>query len=110
MQINYIDCATTYSYDANPVNQLAVQERKQEFNYFCTDVHARSAYPEFTARMHEKYKVKALEIEPGDLELMQAHTLDYIGFSYYMSTVVDVTESAKGTSGGNLLGGLKIHF
>ncbi len=102
--------ATTYSYDSNPVNQLAAQEANQEFNYFCADVHARGVYPEFTARMHKKYGVQALEIEPGDLEIMHQHPVDYIGFSYYMSTVADVTGASTGTSGGNLLGGVKNPF
>ncbi|MGL5296580.1 MAG: glycoside hydrolase family 1 protein [Culicoidibacterales bacterium] len=102
--------ATTYSYDANPVNQLAAQEANQEFNYFCTDVHARGTYPEFTQRMMHKYGAKPLAIEPGDLEVMQEHTVDYIGFSYYMSTVVDVTGAATGISKGNLLGGVTNPF
>ncbi|MGL5548598.1 MAG: glycoside hydrolase family 1 protein [Culicoidibacterales bacterium] len=102
--------ATTYSYDANPVNQLAAQEANQEFNYFCVDVHARGAYPEFTERMLKKYGVKTIVMEPGDLEVMKEHTVDYIGFSYYMSTVVDVTGAAAGTSKGNLLGGVTNPF
>jgi 6-phospho-beta-glucosidase len=34
--------------------------------------------------------VKDLIIEEGDLELLKEYPVDYIGFSYYMSTAVDV--------------------
>ena len=36
--------ATTYSIDANPVNQAATMIQNQEFNFFCTDVQVRGEY------------------------------------------------------------------
>lgn len=102
--------ATTYSYDANPLNQYAALEANQEFNYYCTDVHAKGKYPEYADRMRAKYGASDLVIEAGDLEVMAENTVDYIGFSYYMSTVVDVTGASEGTSKGNLLGGVTNPF
>ena len=102
--------ATTYGIDSNPVNQVATMIENQEFNYYCTDVQVRGEYPAYAERMYQKYAVKDLVIEEGDLELLKEYPVDYIGFSYYMSTAVDVTGTTNDTANGNLLGGVKNPF
>ncbi|WP_396443050.1 glycoside hydrolase family 1 protein [Lactococcus lactis] len=104
--------STTYSFDANPVNQLATQESIQEFNYFCNDVQVRGAYPAFTNRLHRKHGVNAdaLEISEEDLKIIKEGTVDYIGFSYYMSTVESKTGEGVQASGNMVLGGVKNPF
>ncbi|MDR0921823.1 MAG: glycoside hydrolase family 1 protein [Lactobacillales bacterium] len=101
---------TMYSFDANPVNQLANQLHNKGFNYYTSDVQVRGEYPTFQARLFEQYGVKEIEILDGDLELLKEHTVDYIGFSYYMSGVTDVTRKDAETVQGNLLGGVKNPF
>ncbi|MDT2659788.1 6-phospho-beta-glucosidase [Enterococcus hulanensis] len=104
--------ATTYSIDSNPINQAANLVQNQEFNFFCTDVQVRGEYPAYTKRLYNKFGVdqNELEITEEDLEILKAYPVDYIGFSYYMSMVVDETsEEAEGVSG-NLLGGVKNPF
>lgn len=102
--------ATTYGIDSNPVNQVATMIENQEFNYYCTDVQVRGEYPAYAERIYQKYAVKDLVIEEGDLELLKEYPVDYIGFSYYMSTAVDVTGTTNDTANGNLLGGVKNPF
>lgn len=102
--------ATTYSYDANPINQLATLEHNQEFNFLCGDVQVRGKYPAYTKRIFKKYGVKDLEIDQEDLELLANYPVDYVGFSYYMSSVIDETHEEKDTVIGNLLGGVKNPF
>lgn len=63
--------ATTYGIDSNPVNQVATMIENQEFNYYCTDVQVRGEYPAYAERMYQKYAVKDLVIEEGDLELLK---------------------------------------
>ncbi|MGC3350653.1 family 1 glycosylhydrolase, partial [Enterococcus faecalis] len=77
----------------------------QEFNYYCTDVQVRGEYPAYAERIYQKFAVKDLVIEEGDLELLKENPVDYIGFSYYMSTADDVTGTTNDTANGNLLGG-----
>lgn len=104
--------ATTYSIDSNPINQAANLVQNQEFNFFCTDVQVRGEYPAYTKRLYNKFGVdqNELEITEEDLEIVKAYPVDYIGFSYYMSMVVDETsEETEGVSG-NLLGGVKNPF
>jgi 6-phospho-beta-glucosidase len=102
--------ATTYSIDANPVNQVATMIENQEFNFYCTDVQARGEYPAYTQRMFKKYGVTELKMEPGDLELLKEYPVDYIGFSYYMSSAVNETAEEEDTVVGNLLGGVRNPF
>lgn len=104
--------ATTYSIDSNPINQAANLVQNQEFNFFCTDVQVRGEYPAYTKRLYNKFGIdqNELEITEEDLEILKAYPVDYIGFSYYMSMVVDETsEETEGVSG-NLLGGVKNPF
>ncbi len=104
--------ATSYAYDANPINQYANLKQMQDFNFFCADVQVRGKYPQTTARMLKEHNVDptALEITDKDLELITQNTVDYIGFSYYMSRVTDVTsEHGEGVSG-NLIGGVANPF
>lgn len=104
--------ATTYSIDANPVNQMATLIQNQEFNFFCTDVQVRGEYPAYTKRTHEKYGVDSSKLEQTaeDFELLKNYPVDYIGFSYYMSTAINETDPDAATSAGNLLGGVKNPF
>ena len=78
--------ATTYSIDANPVNQVATMIHNQAFNYYCADVQVRGKYPAFTDRLYKEHGVKKedLDITEEDLALIAKYTVDYIGFSYYM--------------------------
>ncbi|MFT8949825.1 MAG: glycoside hydrolase family 1 protein [Liquorilactobacillus hordei] len=105
--------ATSYAYDANPVNQYANLKQMQDFNFFCADVQVRGKYSQSTARMLKEHNVDPanLKITAEDLELLAQNTVDYIGFSYYMSMVTDVTRegSDEGVSG-NLIGGVANPF
>ncbi|GAX48353.1 glycoside hydrolase family 1 protein [Pseudolactococcus reticulitermitis] len=102
--------ATTYSFDANPINQLATLQYNQAFNYFCADVQVRGEYPAYTDRLLKENGVQPLEMDEGDLALLKAYPVDYIGFSYYMSGVQNVTAEDSETVEGNILGGVKNPF
>lgn len=102
--------ATTYSMDSNPINQMATIEQNQEMNFFCADVQVCGEYPAYTKRIFDKYNVSELDIAEGELELLKDYPVDYIGFSYYMSSVVDITDEEAAKSSGNLLAGLKNPF
>lgn len=102
--------ATTYAWDCNPVNQQACLEFNQEMNFFCTDVQVRGKYPSYTQRIFNKYGIQPLEIKDGDLQLLKENPTTYIGFSYYMSSVVDVVNQSKNKTSGNMFGGVKNPF
>ncbi|EEU29718.1 aryl-phospho-beta-D-glucosidase BglH [Limosilactobacillus coleohominis 101-4-CHN] len=104
--------ATMYAYDANPKNQLARLKENQEFNQYCADVQARGEYPAYADSLYQKYgfKFSDLETKPADFELLKEGTVDYISFSYYMSTAINITDNSLPTANGNLVGGVKNPF
>ena len=101
--------ATTYAYDCNPINQLTAFQSQQAFNLYCADVQAGGKYPYYAKSLWKKLGVE-LAIEPGDLALIADYTVDYIGFSYYMSTTVNDTNPDADGAQGNLLGGVRNPF
>lgn len=101
--------ATTYAYDCDPVNQLQALQDQQQFNLYCADVQAGGHYPWYAKSLWKKLGVE-LEIEAGDLELLADYTVDYLGFSYYMSTTVKQSDPDAAAAQGNLLGGVRNPF
>lgn len=96
---------TTYPATCHPndVMQMVLDENYK--NYFYTDVMARGKYPNFTKRMFEEAGIE-LDIQDGDLEVLENNTVNFIAFSYYMSMVASTDENAEKTSG-NLVSGNK---
>ena len=104
--------ATTYSYDANPVNQVATMKANQENNFFCADVQVRGHYPAYTQSLLAKYNLQFTDLDytTEELELLAHYPVDYIGFSYYMSSVEEVTQKDHESVNGNLMGGVRNPF
>lgn len=101
--------ATSYAYNANPVNQLANLQHNQDFNFFCADVQVRGKYPSYTRRYLAEHGLTEADLErtPEELDLLKQYPVDFISFSYYMSSVTEVTGESEETVAGNLMGGVK---
>ena len=56
---------------------------------FYMDVQVKGYYPSYKLKDFERQGIEITK-EPGDDELLKDGTVDYIGFSYYMSSVSDV--------------------
>lgn len=104
--------ATTYAYDANPVNQVALMTHNQDFNYFCADVQATGHYPHHYKRMLKAAGLTEADIDRTDeeLQLLADYPVDFISFSYYMSSVVEVTGKTTAKTAGNIAGGVTNPF
>ena len=100
---NMMIYSASYPLTCDPDDVLACQAYNRRYNYYCTDVQARGAYPSFAKRMLEELGVK-LEVQPEDAEILKNGTVDFITFSYYMSSC----QTAKDMKGGegNILGGV----
>ncbi len=89
-----ISSATIYPYSCAPADMMAsvIANRAR---FFFPDVHVRGAYPRYALAEFERQGWDIGRRE-GDDEILAAGTVDYIGFSYYMSIVVkaDATKSA----------------
>ncbi|UUX33317.1 glycoside hydrolase family 1 protein [Fundicoccus culcitae] len=100
--------ATMYAYDSNPQTVLAMKERNRMFNYFCNDIQVRGEYPSYAISYFKQHGIE-LDILPGDLDLIKNYTVDYLSFSYYMSSVISTDPNHQGVSG-NFLGGTRNPF
>lgn len=101
--------APVYPYDSNPVNVLHALQEEQVFNYFCGDVQVRGEYPPFMNRYFKEHNIQ-LEIEEGDLKILKQGTVDYVGFSYYMSRTEKIEKTEEDASEGNIIGGVRNPF
>ena len=82
-------------------------EEQQRVSLFFSDVLARGAYPPYAERML-KDKGVTLNKHVGDDEILAAYTVDFISFSYYMSSTVSANpEQLEGAQGNLITGGIK---
>ncbi|MFC0022520.1 glycoside hydrolase family 1 protein [Neobacillus cucumis] len=101
--------APVYAFDSNPENVMYALKEEQIFNYYCGDVQVRGEYPAFAKRYFEENGIK-LDIQDGDLEIIKEGTVDYIGFSYYMSRTERKEKTNEESASGNIIGGVKNPF
>ncbi|PJI06935.1 MULTISPECIES: 6-phospho-beta-glucosidase [Clostridium] len=90
---------STYALTCNPEDELKLMKADQERHFF-SDVQCRGFYPQYKLKEYERLGIK-LEKQDGDDELLRTGTVDYIGFSYYSSSVV-TTDKSKTVTDGNM--------
>jgi 6-phospho-beta-glucosidase len=96
-----------YSCDPDDIQKTVEKQRE---SLFFTDVQARGYYPAYTARMLAEKNV-VLETEPEDEQIMRENPVDFISFSYYMSSAVSAhPENLEGAVGNLITGGIKNPF
>ncbi|EML0773780.1 6-phospho-beta-glucosidase [Staphylococcus argenteus] len=82
-----------YPYSCHPKDMMEAQIANR-LRFFFPDVQVRGYYPAYAKKMFAR---KGYDIgwQEGDAEILQDGTVDYIGFSYYMTTVVKHDAGAK---------------
>jgi 6-phospho-beta-glucosidase len=92
-----------YPLSPAPADMMAVMEADHA-NLMFSDVHARGHYPGYALRHFREHGI-ALDITDEDRETL-TNTVDFISFSYYMSSceTADPTRRVRGQ--GNILGGV----
>ncbi len=90
-----------YPYSSHP-EDVMLAEKSMRQRYFFPDVQARGYYPNYALKEFERegYQMPILD---GDDEILKNGTVDYIGFSYYMSTTVKHDATVNNT--GNIVNG-----
>lgn len=91
-----------YPYSCDPADIVAAQETMHQ-RFFFSDVHVRGTYPSYALKefAREGYHI---EMPAEDAAILREGTVDYVGFSYYMSTVVKHGVNHQSTD--NVNGGL----
>ena len=97
---NMIAMVPIYPLSCRPADMNLAVERMHDRWFFC-DVQCRGHYPSYAIKSFER-KGFNLDITKEDLEDLAQGTVDYIGFSYYMTNVVDsqATTQSDGMDGG----------
>lgn len=92
-----------YPYSCDPQDIMLATEMMRD-RYLFADVHVRGHYGSYAFKEWEQKGIN-VKFEEGDLEILKAGVVDYIGLSYYMSNVVkhDVfNDDSESLNGGNL--------
>lgn len=92
-----------YPYSSNPADVMLAEEEMRQ-RYFFPDVHVRGYYPSYVLKEFEREGYK-IQMEPGDDDILRNGIVDYLGFSYYMSTTVN-SAVQNGNHGNIVTGGL----
>lgn len=75
-----------YPYSSNPDDVMLAEETMRQ-RFFFPDVQVRGYYPSYALKEFEREGYQ-IHFEDGDEEILKNGTVDYLGFSYYMSTTV----------------------
>ncbi|WP_055668750.1 6-phospho-beta-glucosidase [Desnuesiella massiliensis] len=94
-----------YPETCNPKDVQVANEAMNK-HYFFSDVQVRGYYPNYMTRYFEINNIN-IKMEAEDEEILRDGCVDYIGFSYYMSLVINSKPEQENTTSGNVLGGLK---
>ncbi|AGB40056.1 beta-glucosidase/6-phospho-beta-glucosidase/beta-galactosidase [Halobacteroides halobius DSM 5150] len=94
-----------YPYTCDPDDVLKAMKREREL-FFFTDVQARGYYPSYMDRIWAEDDID-IEMKEEDEVILKEHTVDYVGFSYYMSCAVSTFPEDKEQVSGNIVGGVK---
>lgn len=99
-----IATTTTYPYSCNPNDVIKAMEKEEE-TFFFSDVQVRGYYSAGALKKMDSYQVK-LDMQEDDEKILKEGTVDFIGYSYY-STSVAVAENEKIEVSGNFMKGQK---
>lgn len=82
-----------YPKTGDPANVFLAEETMR-MRYFFPDVQVRGYYPNYSLKEFERNGIEIPFLD-GDEEILKNGKVDYLGFSYYMSTMVDKDEPIK---------------
>ena len=88
--------------------KMSGNHAKDRENYFFIDVQSRGEYPQYALKEMERNGIE-IKMEEGDLELLKAHTVDFISFSYYSSRVSTTDAELLEQTAGNIFASVKTH-
>ncbi|BAD39939.1 glycoside hydrolase family 1 protein [Symbiobacterium thermophilum] len=67
--------------------------RKNQMQYFFGDVAMRGSYPGYALRFFRDHGIR-IAMEPGDLDLLAQHRMDFLSFSYYYTKINDAARDS----------------
>lgn len=86
----------TYPATCNP-DDVIMAQKIDRLNLFFTDVQVRGEYPEYMNRYFAEHHI-VIKMLAGDQALLKKYPVDYLSFSYYMSSATSATPKHDATS------------
>ncbi|WP_325034668.1 glycoside hydrolase family 1 protein [Mesoplasma florum] len=83
----------SYADDSNPLIVLKTDKDQQMKIYAYFDVLHRGEYPKYALNLYKSFGMD-LKISEEDRIMLKENTCDFVGFSYYMSGVVNLNEDS----------------
>lgn len=87
-----------YPHTCDPDTIFEAYELRRR-SLFYSDVMVRGTYPAYVHRIWEEHDIH-VAMGDEDLSIIKAHTVDYIGFSYYRSSTHEAGMKILGNTGG----------
>ncbi|MFV0557573.1 MAG: 6-phospho-beta-glucosidase [Enterococcus sp.] len=93
-----------YPATCHPMDVMEEIKRDHE-NLFFSDVQVRGKYPSYTKRFFKEKGID-IQVEPGDDVLLAKYPVDFMSFSYYMSSIArhQVNQEGEAAAGNFMLG------
>ena len=93
------------NYPLTPMPSDVLKAMEQDRgNLFFADIHARGEYPKYMNRYFKENNIE-IKFEEGDKEILK-NTVDFISFSYYMSSCATADPEKNKAGEGNLIAGV----
>ena len=89
-----IACVPIYPYSCRPEDMMYSVDAMHD-RYLFGDVHVRGEYPSYIYREWER-KGFSIRMEEQDAGILKNGTVDFVGFSYYMTNAVKAGEAVQG--------------
>ena len=94
-------CMQAYPATCNP-DDVMEEIKKDHENLFFSDVQVSGKYPSYAKHFFKENNIE-LEIADGDLEILEKYPVDFMSFSYYMSSIAHKQKSGEETAGNLIL-------
>lgn len=89
-----------YPYSCDPQDVFEALKKNRD-NFFFIDVQSRGSYPEYALKFFEREGYD-IGITDEDRQVLAAHTVDFISFSYYSSRLTSAYPEKYGETSGNV--------
>ena len=100
---NMVAYGATYPYTCNPDDVLKAKLSMRN-HHFYFDVQARGHYPVYKLKEYNRNGIK-FSLTEKEKQILKEGTVDFLAFSYYMSSVVSADSNMNANADGNMLTG-----
>lgn len=94
-----------YPFTCKPEDNLATQQRMRSI-YRYVDIQVFGEYPRYLCKEIER-KGFTIQKQPGDDEILKNGTVDFVSFSYYMTSCMAASTEGLDMAPGNTVNGVK---